>query len=164
MSDFTRWMRNTFPFAYTPLAAAAARAASSTQPASQDLGKQVLAVVATAAVDAGQSIQSGNSAMAAGSSLIADLENGANNLAAAYVEGLVAGVPIAGEFMAPEAKKVVLVGLEFGEQHLHNMIAALFANHKAAVIAAPVLQPVNAPAPIASVSGSADTTVSALNG
>lgn len=137
MSDFSRWMRNTFPFAYSPLAAQAARAASSSTPAAQTVGKQVLQIVAAAAVDAGQQVQSGNSVMAAGSSLIADLENGANNLAAGYVEGLVDGVPVIGGLMAPEAKKVVLAGLEFGEQHLHSMVAALFANHKAAVIAAP---------------------------
>lgn len=141
MSELSAWLRRTFPFAYNPLAAAAARAATSTIPAAQSVGQQTLQVIATAAVDAGQSIQSGNSAMAAGSTLIADLEDGANKLASNYVEGIVAGIPFIGGFVAPEAKKLALAGLEFGEQHVHNYVAALFAHHKNAIASTPEPEP-----------------------
>lgn len=141
MSLFSQWLRHTFPFAYDPLKAQAARAASSTSVTAQAVGNQVLQVLAGAAVDAGQQVQSGSSAMAAGSSLIADLEAGANQLAAGYVAGLVDGLPVVGGFMAPEAKKVVLAGLQFGEQHLHTLIAGLFAHHNTVVSGLPETPP-----------------------
>ncbi len=95
-------------------------------------------------------VLSGQSPVAASSPLVADLENGLNQVVGDYVGAVVAGVPIVGGALSPEAKALAIAALSFGEQHAHDLLAGFFASHTAAIASTPsVAAVVAAPQPAA---------------
>lgn len=118
-------------FVFNPIKASIARAATSSNPA-----VVAGAVVASAAVknidatiagvNAAGAALTANSALAAGSSIIKTLEDGAADLVGAYVGATVGATPAAP--LAPEAAAAARAAAVFGEQHLINYISALFSH------------------------------------
>lgn len=117
---------------------------SSTAPAPQKAAAQAaLDAYTKISADASTAIQgalTGQSPAAAASPVISDLETGATAVVDAYAGSLVAGIPVVGSMLAPEAVALLNTGLAFGEQHLHDLIAGLFAQKKADVTAAALPQ------------------------
>lgn len=78
-------------------------------------------------------IASGQSPAAAISPVISDLQSGINDVITAYAGTLIAGVPIIGGIIAPEASALIKTGLVYGEQDAINWVQGLFAAHHATV-------------------------------
>lgn len=151
------WLSSAARFVYSGIFAQAARAASSSSPAQAAAGNAALAAVTSGpaadaikavavstlgvvASDVSAGIQAHNSPTGIMNSVVGDVETALKTVVDGYVGTLAAGVPLVGGFIAPEAIKIVNLGLDFGEQHALTFISALFAHHRnvaAASIATP---------------------------
>lgn len=110
-------------------------AATAPQKSAAQTALDTLNKVGTDAGTATAALLNGQSPAAAASPIVADLETGANTVIENYANALVAGIPVVGPLLEPEAAALIQAGLAYGEQHLHDLIAGQFAQKSADIVA-----------------------------
>lgn len=116
-------------YAFSPIKAALARAAGSSNKGVADAAQSVQGTIAKMGADIRHTLESGltaNSTAALKNTLVKDLEDGVRGAVDAY---LVGAVPLG---LGYAAVPVVNSGLDLLEQHLHNYVASLFDHAKEA--------------------------------